>query len=127
MNLCHKSAEISRAGVALCPAPALIFPLVFPLQIQNVLYKALHALGAVLSHAFGHVPIAVQRESCGSVPKIALDAFRIIPGPEGVYRKSVPICYNKDKSGNPLKIKEDRTCPYSFSNHIPSKIRPLKP
>ena len=39
----------------------------------------------------------------------------------------VPICYNKDKSGNPLKIKENRTCPYSFSNHIPSKIRPLRP
>ena len=38
----------------------------------------------------------------------------------------VPICYNKDKSGNPLKIKENRTCPYSFSNHIPSKIRPLR-
>ena len=36
------------------------------------------------------------------------------------------LCYNKDKSGNPLKIKENRTCPYSFSNHIPSKIRPLR-
>ena len=39
----------------------------------------------------------------------------------------VPICYNKDKSGNPLKIKEKRTCPCSFSNHIPGKIRPQRP
>ena len=38
----------------------------------------------------------------------------------------VPICYNKDKSGNPLKIKENRTCPYSFSSYIPGKIRSLK-
>ena len=30
----------------------------------------------------------------------------------------MPICYNKDKSGNPLKIKENRTCPYSFSNQL---------
>ena len=39
----------------------------------------------------------------------------------------VPICYNKDKSGNPLKIKEKRTCPCSFSNHIPGKIRSQRP
>lgn len=39
----------------------------------------------------------------------------------------MPICYNKDKSGNPLKIKEKRTCPCSFSNHIPGKIRPQRP
>ena len=39
---------------------------------------------------------------------------------------AMPICYNKDKSGTPLKLKENRTCPYSFSNQIPGKIRPLR-
>ena len=45
---------------------------------------------------------------------------------QGMSGEGVPICYNKDKSGNPLKIKENRTCPYSFSNQIPGKIRPLR-
>lgn len=71
------------------PALPLVFPLVFPLQIQNTLYEALHALGAVLSHAFGDMPISVQRESGGSVSKIALYTFHIIPGSERVYRKSM--------------------------------------
>ena len=70
--------------------------------------------------------VSVQGEPCAVVPQHPGDRLDVHPILQGYRGECVPICYNKDKSGNPLKIKENRTCPYSFSNHIPSKIRPLR-
>ena len=78
-----------------------VFPLVFPSQIQNALYEAVHAVRAVLLHAFGKVAVSVQRESRCRVPKVALDSFYIVPGPDCVHRVCVPLRYNYDKPEKP--------------------------
>lgn len=70
--------------------------------------------------------VSIQGEPCAVVPQHPGDCLDVHPVLQGHRGECMPICYNKDKSGNPLKIKENRTCPYSFSNHIPSKIRPLR-
>ena len=72
------------------------------------------------------VGVNVHRGTDVSVAQQLLHVLGSRPVGQEVAGERVPICYNKDKSGNPLKIKENRTCPYSFSNHIPSKIRPLR-
>ena len=104
----------------------LFFPYIFPLQVQNVFHEVLHAGGAVLFHALGEMAVFIQGKGGGGVAHVGLHGFYIVPGPDRVHGISVPICYNKDKSGTPLKLKENRTCPYSFSNQIPGKIRPLR-
>ena len=47
---------ISGVGGFFC----LFFPYVFPLQVQNLLHKVLHAGGAILLHALGEVTVFVQ-------------------------------------------------------------------
>ena len=74
----------------------------------------------------GGVGVGAEGEARIVVSQHTGDRFHIYTVLEGQSRECVPVCYNKDKSGNPLKIKENRTCPYSFSNHIPGKIRLLR-
>ena len=81
--------------------PYAVFPYVFPLQIQHILDKILHSNSAVLGHAFGEMPIAVQSKGGGGMAKVALYGFDIITGPDGVYGVCMPLWHNKDKSENP--------------------------
>ena len=102
------------------------FPFIFPLQPGNSPDELLHALGTGSLHLICHMAVHIQRKGGGVMPQIFLHCLDVISTLKGGHCIGMPICYNKDKSGNPLKIKENRTCPYSFSNHIPSKIRPLR-
>lgn len=62
-----------------------VFPLFFPLQVQNVFDETFHAGGAVLLHLLREVAVSVQGEGCRRVTKIALDSFYIITGPNRVH------------------------------------------
>lgn len=95
--------------------------------LQRHLHKVSHLFRRLLLHPGSDMGVSIQRKTRGKMSQHMgqrLDVDAILQGNCG---KSVPICYNKDKSGNPLKIKEKRTCPCSFSNHIPGKIRPQRP
>ena len=63
---------------------SLVFPLVFPLQVQNSLNEALHAGGAVLLHLLGEVSVLVQGKPGTCVSKIALDALDVVTCSDGV-------------------------------------------
>lgn len=54
-----------------------------PLQIQNPLYKALHALGACLFHALGDVCVCIQGKGRCMMAQGLLNAFNIISTLEG--------------------------------------------
>lgn len=58
-----QSLKIQGLGGFSC----VIFPYVFPLQVQNVLDEVLHSGGAVLRHALGEVAVAVQSKGSGGV------------------------------------------------------------
>ena len=55
-----------------------VFPLVFPLQVRNILDVLFHAVSAGLFHLIGHMSIYVQRESRCSVSKISLYGFNVV-------------------------------------------------
>ena len=76
---------ISGVGGFFC----LFFPYVFPLQVQNLLHKVLHAGGAILLHALGEVTVFVQSEGGGGVAHVGLHGFYIVPGPDRVHGISV--------------------------------------
>jgi hypothetical protein len=73
-----------------------VFPYVFPLQIQNGMNECFHTAGAVLFHSLGEMAIFVQGESCGSMAKIPLYGFYIIPGTDGIYCIGVPEVMKAD-------------------------------
>lgn len=82
-----------------------VFPLFFPLQVQNVFDETFHAGGAVLLHLLREVAVSVQGEGCRRVTKIALDSFYIITGPDRVHCVGMPLRYNYDKPEKPRRIK----------------------
>ena len=92
--------------------------------LHDLCHKIPHRLCRSVLLLSGGVGVRAESEASVVVAQHTADRFHVHTVLECQGRKGVPICYNKDKSGNPLKIKENRTCPYSFSNHIPSKIRP---
>ena len=99
-----------------------------------VAFSALHDLRHKIPHRLrrpilllpGGVGIGAEGKACVIVAQHTGDCFHIHAVLESQSRECVPICYNKDKSGNPLRTKENRTCPYSFSNCFLSKIRLLR-
>ena len=80
-----RNAEISRAARVLSIPCGPVFPCVFPLQVQKILHKALHALCAVLLHGRSEVGITVQGKGGGGVAQVALDSLDIVPGPDRVH------------------------------------------
>ena len=68
---------------------ALLFPYVFPLQIQNILYKTLHPGGAVLLHPFCEVAVFVQGKSSSGVSHICLHGLNVISGSDSVHSVGV--------------------------------------
>ena len=106
--------------------PSRRFRLRRALTRQSVLQKAAHLIRRGLLHLGGHMGVSVQRESRAVVAQHTGYRLYVHPIEQGRRGECVPICYNKDKSGNPLRTKENRTCPYSFSNCFLSKIRLLR-
>ena len=82
-----------------------VFPYIFPLQPQNVLDEALHALCVGPFHLVGYMSINVQGKGCGRVAQVPLDCFYIIPSPDGCDGVAVPLRYNYDKPEKPRRIK----------------------
>ena len=62
-----------------------LFPLFFPLQIQDVLYKALHPGRAVLLHLLSEVGVPVESESRRSMAQVPLNSFDVVPCPDRVH------------------------------------------
>ena len=87
-----------------------VFPYVFPLQVENGVYKAFHAAGAVFFHLFGEVAVSVQGKSGCSMAKISLQGFNIIPGTNGIYCIGVPLWYNRKKRGSPYFTRGCAVC-----------------
>ena len=73
-----------------------VFPYIFPLQPQNVLDEALHALCAGPFHLVGYMSINVQGKGCGRVAQVALDCFYIISSPDGCDSVTVPQIMEAD-------------------------------
>lgn len=44
--------------------------------------ESLHSIGTFLLHLVGNVAVNIQRESCGSVPQVALNRFYVVSGLE---------------------------------------------
>ena len=66
---------------------------------------ALHAVGAVLLHLLGNVPIDVKREGCCCMSDVGLHGLDIIAILERNHRIGVPLRYNYDKPEKPRRIK----------------------
>ena len=67
-----------------------VFPLVFPLETGNALYKLLHAVCASLFHLLCDMAVHVQREGGGIVAQVALHSLNIIPGSDRSHGVTVP-------------------------------------
>ena len=56
-----------------------IFPLVFPLQLQNVLDEALHALCAGPFHLVRNMAVHIQSKGCCGMAQVSLHRLDIVP------------------------------------------------
>lgn len=77
------------------------YPLIYPLQVQNVLDIGFHTRGALPLHLVGDVSVYVQGKGRGGVAQIALDGFYIIPGADCGHGVTMPLRYNYDKPEKP--------------------------
>lgn len=66
------------------------YPLIYPLQVQNVLDIGFHTRGALPLHLVGDVSVYVQGKGRGGVAQIALDGFYIIPGADCGHGVTMP-------------------------------------
>lgn len=84
--------------------PYMFFPYIFPLQIQNTLYKAFHLGGAFLLKLLGKMGVPIQRKGGSRMTQIALNGFNVISGPNRVYgicmAAVVEPCTLQSSSGN---------------------------
>lgn len=67
-----------------------VFPLVFPLQVQNALYEALHARRACLLHLIRNMAVYVQRKGGRRMAEIALNCLYIVARANGCDRVTMP-------------------------------------
>lgn len=76
----------------------MVFPLIFPLQVQNAFHKTFHPGGAVLFHALCKVAVSIKSKGGGGVAEIALYGLYIISGADGVHGISVAQIMEADTS-----------------------------
>jgi hypothetical protein len=55
-----------------------MYPLRYPLQVENVFDKAFHTVGALLFHLFGHMTVYIQRKRRCRVAQVPLDGLNIV-------------------------------------------------
>ena len=71
----------------------------------DALQILLHAFGAVLFHAAGHMSIDVQREGSGVMAQVFLHGLDVIARLQTVHGKGMPLRYIYDKPEESRNIK----------------------